>query len=119
MQKKFKYDQCAAAPIAEWLANKWVPVLLLALRDGTPQRFNTLYRATPALSEKMLAQTLRMLAQDGLIEKIIYVELPPHTEYRLTELGRSLIPHLEALRQWGRDHLAEICAHRAKHNTIN
>ena len=64
-------------------------------------RFNTLHKSIPDISQKVLTSTLRSLEADGLVHRAIYAEVPPRVEYTLTELGYSLQPVLEAMRDWG------------------
>jgi DNA-binding HxlR family transcriptional regulator len=65
-------------------------------------RFGEFKREIPQISDKMLAQHLRVLETDGLISRTIYAEMPPKVEYALTNLGVSLHPVLKALNQWGK-----------------
>ncbi|MFL5673388.1 MAG: winged helix-turn-helix transcriptional regulator [Chloroflexota bacterium] len=65
-----------------------------------PRRLGQLERAAGGVSAKVLTQTLRALERDGLLMRTIYAEIPSHTEYELTSLGRDLIDPLAALRRW-------------------
>ncbi|WP_251623499.1 winged helix-turn-helix transcriptional regulator [Odoribacter lunatus] len=114
MGKNLDYEYCPSAPVLEWFSNKWALVVLLKLRDGKIMRFNELYRSIPVISEKVLAQTLHLLEKDGLITKIIYPEVPPRSEYRLTPLGTTLLPHLDALMQWGQENMVTILQNRGE-----
>jgi DNA-binding HxlR family transcriptional regulator len=64
------------------------------------QRFNELQRQIPDISKKMLIQTLRNLERDGLVERTVYQQVPPKTEYRLTEDGRRLRESISQLCAW-------------------
>jgi DNA-binding HxlR family transcriptional regulator len=64
-------------------------------------RYNELKRDLVRVNHKMLTQQLRELEADGLITRTVHPVVPPHVEYGLTELGRSVIPAIEALRAWG------------------
>ena len=80
---------------------RWKPYLLHAMAfDGEATNFAKFTHQLP-ISEKVLAQNLRELEQDGLLERTILPTTPPRTEYRLTESGRSLIPILDTLYDWG------------------
>lgn len=57
-------------------------------------------RAIPAVSQKMLIQQLRQLEADGVVQRIVYAEVPPKVEYRLTPRGQALCPALDAILQW-------------------
>ena len=71
---------------------------------GAVLRFSELERAIPAVSQKMLIQQLRQLEADGVVERIVYPEVPPRVEYRLTPWGQALCPALDAILQWADDH---------------
>ena len=114
MAKKLDYTYCQAAPVIEWFGNKWVMVVLLKLEELEIARFNELYRCIPSLSEKVLASTLDLLEQDGLVERRLYADVPPRTEYRITEFGATLLPHLHAMIDWGKANFATIQANRSK-----
>ena len=69
MAKKLDYEYCKAAPMLEWLGNKWTLVVLVKISENGPIRFNELYRNIPSISEKVLAQVLRQLTADGIIRR--------------------------------------------------
>ena len=97
MTKKLDYGYCKAAPMLEWLGNKWALVVLVKISENEPIRFNELYRSIPSVSEKVLSQVLRQLTTDGIVRRELFPDVPPRTEYSLTELGKTLIPHVKAL----------------------
>lgn len=112
MAKKLDYDYCRAAPMLEWIGNKWTLVVLLNISESGPIRFNELYRNIPSVSEKVLSQVLRQLTADGIIRRELFPDVPPRTEYSLTPLGQTLLPHVEALISWGRDNFDTIMSNR-------
>lgn len=114
MRKKLDYEYCSASPILEWLGDKWALVVLLGLHEHGTVRFNELYRIIPSISEKMLSGVLRSLVTDGLVNRKPYPSIPPKVEYYVSDLGNSLIPHLERLKQWGQDHFETIMENREK-----
>lgn len=61
----------------------------------------------------MLSQTLRTMERDGLLERRVLAEVPPHVEYALTPLGMTLTEPLTAICRWAMDHLGEVQAARA------
>jgi DNA-binding HxlR family transcriptional regulator len=83
------------------------------LADGM-HRFGQLQRRVGGISQKMLTQTLRELERDGLVERTVHPVVPPHVEYRLTPLGRSLRQPLDAICAWAEAHLAQMLAARAR-----
>lgn len=91
---------CPVELAVDVIGGKWRPVILAHLKEGV-HRYGELHRLIPDISEKMLAQRLRELQADGLIERIDHQAKPAHVEYRLTEEGRTLAPVLQALYDWG------------------
>lgn len=76
-------------------------------------RFSELRDHIGGVSEKMLAQTLRVLEHDGFVDRKVYAEVPPRVEYTLTPMGREVAARLEALGQWIYDNLDRVLAARA------
>lgn len=110
--KKLDYEYCKAAPMLEWLGNKWALVVLVKISENEPVRFNELYRNIPSVSEKVLSQVLKQLTTDGIIERQLYPDVPPRVEYSITDLGKTLLPHVEALIKWGQDNFEQIMINR-------
>src|SRR3989442_11480321 len=79
---------------------RWKLLILFQLFGGKVLRFSDLERATPGISQKMLAQQLRQLEADGLVERTVHNQVPPKVEYRLTAWGQSLCPAFDALLKW-------------------
>lgn len=96
----------------EWIGNKWTLVVLMKVSESGSIRFNELYRNIPSVSEKVLSQVLRQLTADGIIRRELFPDVPPRTEYSLTALGQTLLPHVEALISWGRDNFDTIMSNR-------
>ena len=117
MAKKLDYEYCKAAPMLEWLGNKWALVVLMKIFENEPVRFNELYRNIPSVSEKVLSQVLCQLTTDGIIRRELFPDVLPRTEYSVTEFGRTLLPHVEALLSWGRDNFDTIMSNRQKHQS--
>ncbi len=91
---------------------KWALVVLVKISENEPVRFNELYRNIPSVSEKVLSQVLKQLTTDGIIERQLYPDVPPRVEYSITDLGKTLLPHVEALIKWGQDNFEEIMTNR-------
>jgi DNA-binding HxlR family transcriptional regulator len=81
------------------VGGKYKGRILWFLKDGV-LRYGELRRTVEGISPKMLTQTLKELESDGLIERKVYQQIPPHVEYNLTDSGRQLIPPIEQLRLW-------------------
>ncbi len=82
------------------LEGRWKLVILFHLFGGAVLRFSELERAIPGVSQKMLIQQLRQLEDDGIVQRIVYAQVPPKVEYCLTDWGQSLCPALDALLIW-------------------
>ena len=107
------YDpNCPSRAVLDLIARRWTVLVIGALTDG-PQRFGQLQRVVGGISAKVLTQVLRALARDGLVIRTLYPEIPPRTEYTLTELGQALVAPLGALRDWAEDNIETIIAVRA------
>ncbi len=116
MAKKLDYEYCKAAPMLEWLGNKWALVVLVKISENEPVRFNELYRNIPSVSEKVLSQVLKQLTVDGIIQRELFPDVPPRVEYSVTDFGRTLLPHVEALIQWGQENFEQIMINRQANN---
>jgi DNA-binding HxlR family transcriptional regulator len=82
------------------LEGRWKLLILFQLFGGKVLRFSDLERAIPAISQKMLIQQLRQMEADGVVRRMVYQQVPPKVEYRLTNWGQALCPALDALLKW-------------------
>ncbi|MBN08268.1 MAG: MarR family transcriptional regulator [Rhodospirillaceae bacterium] len=89
------------------LSNKW-NVLIIRRLSGRTIRPSELRREIGNISAKVLTQALRELESYGLVARAIYPVIPPRVEYRLTELGETLVVALNALRAWAMDNNARV-----------
>jgi DNA-binding HxlR family transcriptional regulator len=99
---------CPTRTVLDHVMSKWAPLLIAALSDGRPLRWSELRRRAEGISEKMLAQTLRTLEQDGLVHRRALAVVPPHVEYSLTPLGEELADRLVPLLAWMAAKASEI-----------
>jgi len=97
-------DRCPVEATLELIGGKYKALILWHLSDGT-LRFNQLRSQINGVTAKMLTQQLRELETQALIHREVYPVIPPKVEYSLTETGRSLMPILVAMRDWGADYL--------------
>jgi DNA-binding HxlR family transcriptional regulator len=81
------------------LGKRWTGLLLDTLMEG-PRRFCELTAAVEGLSDRVLSDRLRELEQEGIVERIVYPQIPVRVEYRLTEKGRALKPVVDAIHKW-------------------
>lgn len=91
---------CAVVRTVNYIGGKWKPIILIRLINGNV-RFGKLTVQIPDISRKILTQQLRELSEDRLIIRVEYKEKPPRVEYKLSERGKTLIPVLKAMYDWG------------------
>jgi len=92
-------EHCPSREVLKHVTSRWGVLLLVALGEGA-QRFSELRRKVGGISERMLAQTLQWLEQDGFVQRIARQAAPPHVEYRLTPLGRDISAKVKELADW-------------------
>ena len=101
---KASYTPATAAQSIEQalslVSGRWKLLILFHLFGGQVQRFSDLERLLPEISQKMLAQQLRQMENDGMVQRTVYPTVPPKVEYRLSEWGQSLCPALDSLLGW-------------------
>jgi DNA-binding HxlR family transcriptional regulator len=98
---------CPTRTVLDHVMSRWGVLVLCSLAEGT-QRWGELRRAVDGISEKMLAQTLRTLVADGLVERTSFPTVPPHVEYSLTDRGGELVARMMPLLEWIGAHADEI-----------
>lgn len=103
---------CPIRNVIARFGNKWAFLVLYTINENEVVRFSELCKAIPDVSSRMLSETLRVLEADGFISRKVYPVVPPKVEYRLTQLGASLIPHIVALTEWAQQNMDEIVANR-------
>jgi DNA-binding HxlR family transcriptional regulator len=106
-------DDCGCPVLAfqKLISGKYKVRILWDLKDG-PLRYSEIRRGllrgsvgTPEIAARVLSRELKALAQAGLIDRKDFGVVPPKVEYRLTRVGRSLVPIVAAIRKWGARHL--------------
>jgi len=102
-------SKCPTRVVLDRIADKWT-VLVMGLLENGPQRNSSLKRGIDGISQKMLTQTLRGLERDGLVERTVFPEIPPHVEYELTKLGQTLSEPIAAVRNWAEEHIVDVTA---------
>ena len=132
-QAKVEYDaflaQCPSRKLLDRIADKWVTLVVAALRtDGSHQfgadcageprsmRYSELSRLLAGVSQKMLTQTLRSLERDGLITRTVVPTVPVTVTYELTDLGLSLHQMMRGLKAWAEMHMDDVLANRATYD---
>ena len=98
---------CPVETTLTLISDKWKVLILRDLMSGA-RRFGELKRSLGAVSQKVLTAQLRQMEDSGLLTRTVYPEVPPRVEYRLTDLGRSLKPILDAMQSWGEAYQAGL-----------
>jgi DNA-binding HxlR family transcriptional regulator len=106
-------ESCSARHALELIASKWALLILPALAAG-PMRNSGLLRKIGGISQKMLTQTLKDLERNGLVVRKDMNTVPPHVEYSLSPLGRSLSDALITLDRWAERHFPALDAARER-----
>ena len=97
---------CPVETTLTLISDKWKVLILRDLMTGT-KRFGELKRSVGNVSQKVLTAQLWEMEQSGLLSRTVYPEVPPRVENTLTDLGRSLKPILDAMRNWGEAYQAK------------
>jgi DNA-binding HxlR family transcriptional regulator len=95
---------CGVAACAEIIGAKWTALLVHDLSEG-PRRFSELEHSCCGISPRTLAERLRELEHEGIVERRSYAESPPRVEYELTPKGEALLPIIAAMRSFGHEWL--------------
>ena len=97
-------ENCPVEATLDLIGGKYKALILWHLSEGV-LRFSELRNRISKATPKMLTQQLRELEEQSLIHREVYPVIPPKVEYSLTETGRSLLPILVAMRDWGANYL--------------
>jgi DNA-binding HxlR family transcriptional regulator len=90
------------------VADKWTLIILDTLAEEGEMRFTQLGRKVGGISQKMLTQTLRQMERDGLVVRTVHPVIPPHVDYRLTDLGHSLGYAFCGVWSWAQTHYETV-----------
>lgn len=101
------------------VADKWTMLILETLDEHGTVRFTQIGRLVGDISQKMLTKTLRQMEYDGLIKRTVHPVIPPHVDYTLTDLGRSLGAAFCGVWMWAEEHHAEVEAARQSFKARN
>lgn len=118
MKETEKKELCPIRDIISRLSDKWSLLVLITLHWNGTMRFNEIHKAMDDISQRMLTVTLRSLEADGLIQRKVYPEVPPRVEYKLTDLGESLIPVLSVLINWAKENTPHIISSRTSFDSL-
>ncbi len=99
-KEKLKNYNCPVEATMNIVGGKYKTLIIYNLIDNT-LRYSELQKRIPHATPKMLSQQLKELEADGIINRVLYPVVPPKTEYSLTDLGKTLVPIVQSLRDWG------------------
>lgn len=111
------HPDCPIRNILSRINDKWTLLVLYTLSSRDAVRYVELKAELPDISPKMLSLTLKTLEADGYVTRTVYAEVPPRVEYRLTERAHSLLPIINQLILWAKEHMNEILLDRIKMKT--
>ena len=104
---KGKTYPCTVSLTMDLVGGKWKAVILYHLKDE-PKRYSELHKEMPSVTEMTLSLQLKKLEKDGLISRKVYGRKPPiKVVYSLTDFGKSFVPILEAITEWGNQVISE------------
>ncbi len=107
---------CGMAYTLSVIGGRWKISILAFLNNDIPMRFKDLKQKLEGISDKVLITQLKELEADGLIERIVYPEVPPKVEYKLTGEGKTLDTVLHAMSEWGEERRESIEENRIVEN---
>ena len=98
---KYKEVVCEIEVTLGMISGKWKPLILYFLSEEGTKRFGQIKSFIKSISHKSLTSQLRELENDGLVKRTVFPEVPPKVEYNLTEKGKTILPILELMCEWG------------------
>ncbi|MBB6733079.1 winged helix-turn-helix transcriptional regulator [Cohnella zeiphila] len=101
------WPEAAVETTVQVVGGKWKGIILYHLAAGE-LRFNQIRRVIPGITQRMLTLQLRELERSGVVHRRVYSEMPTRVGYSLTELGRTLIPLISMMQEWGEHYLASF-----------
>lgn len=107
-------ENCPVRDVLDRLGEKWTTLLIMALAEK-PRRYAELQRLVPDISKRSLAHSLRKLEEDGMVERRVFPTKPPGVEYRLSEIGTSMLTPLASLIAWAESAHPSIKSARSRH----
>lgn len=102
-------SECGIEYTLSIMGGKWKPLILWLLAKKGTKRNGEIKRFIPTVTNKMLSQQLKELVSDGLVDRKDYKTIPPKVEYSITEKGKSLLPVLDFMCEWGYKNRNDLC----------
>ncbi len=98
--KDYNPNNCPVVYTLSKIGDRWKLLIIHYIKQGS-NRYSTIQKAIPDISRQTLTNKLRELEEDGILDRIVYAQIPPKVEYQITELGLSLSPIISELSKWG------------------
>ena len=98
--KDFNPNNCPVTHFMNKVGGKWKVLVIHGIYMGY-NRFSSLQKAIPLISKQMLINQLRELEEDNIIERTVFPEIPPRVEYNISKYGKTLLPLIGIIQQWG------------------
>lgn len=102
--KEFTPGNCPVVYCMNIIGGKWKPSIIHMIRTGR-NRYSLLQKNITEISKQTLTNQLRELETDGIVERIVFPEIPPRVEYIITDYGMTLLPIIDSMYTWGRQHM--------------
>jgi DNA-binding HxlR family transcriptional regulator len=99
--KEYNPNNCPVTHCMNKIGGKWKPIVIFLI-NMEKNRFSLLQKAIPDISKQMLVNQLREMEADHLIERKVFAEIPPRVEYKLSEYGKTLLPIIGVMADWGK-----------------
>lgn len=106
-------ERCPIRDVLDRMGDRWSMLILFTLGEQGTLRFSALKAEISDISQRMLAQTLRRLEQDGLVSRTVYPTIPPRVDYALTTLGDSFLVPMNGLVTWAKANHKKVNRARA------
>ncbi|MGB0526030.1 MAG: winged helix-turn-helix transcriptional regulator [Flammeovirgaceae bacterium] len=107
MSQKIEHADCPVTYCMRKIGGKWKPIIIFLIRKGA-NRFGMLQKGIEGITKQMLTKQLRELEADGILNRVIYPEIPPRVAYSFTEHGESLFPVIDAMSAWGLKQMGKV-----------
>jgi len=98
--KDFNPNNCPVTHFMNLVGGKWKVLVIYCINMGH-NRFSTLQKVIQQISKQMLINQLRELEEDNIIERTVFAEIPPRVEYNMSKYGKTLLPVIVTIQQWG------------------
>ncbi|NOY73239.1 MAG: helix-turn-helix transcriptional regulator [Gammaproteobacteria bacterium] len=112
-------ENCPVEAVVNMIGGRWKIIIISRLNRFGRRHFGELKKSIPQINERMLTRQLRELENDGLIFRDVFAEVPPRVEYGLSAEGKTLIPVLNLLAEWGSHHQETSKTKGRKMDVIN